>query len=155
MKRDKRKQLQNCGRDQEAGMARGFCLSEEAALGFEAQDLWRRTAMWRRLLQPFRVQSGATVSPMMRKKSLYPDITGSFFKASRQSWIQQRTGTCVIKGQASEIAACPPGSPICRHPSALLSAFHLLSLPPVSKPSLPVHAYASCCIVLALSRVFF
>ena len=50
-------------------MARGFSLFEEAMLVFEAQDL-NVEQYTRRLQQPFRMQSRATMSSMMRKKEL-------------------------------------------------------------------------------------
>ena len=64
-------------------MARGFCLSEEAALVSEAQDLdmeWymKVVAAVQNAVRCYRVI-------MMRKKSHYPDITGPFFKESRQN----------------------------------------------------------------------
>ena len=61
--------------------ARGFSLFEEALLAFEAQDL---NAEWYTVVvQPFRLQSSATMSSMRRKKSYYSDITGSFLVKGR------------------------------------------------------------------------
>ena len=61
-----------------------------------------------------------------KKKSFYPDITGSFFKESRQSWIQQRTGTCVINVRREWNCSLPSVS-YCRR-SFSSAVFHLLSL---------------------------
>ena len=60
-------------------MARGCSLFVEALLVFEAQDL----NTMRRWKQLFRMQSSAMVSPMTKKKSYRPDITGSFFQEGR------------------------------------------------------------------------
>ena len=51
-------------------MARGFSLLEEALLVFEAQDL--NVKWYTKVAEPFRMQSSATVSSMMRKKELLP-----------------------------------------------------------------------------------
>ena len=42
------------------------------------------------------MQSAATVSSVMREKSYYPDVTGSFSQESRYSWTQQGTRACAI-----------------------------------------------------------
>jgi len=61
-------------------MARGCSLFEEALLHFEPQNL----SSTQSLQQPFKMQSSAIMSSMTsKKKSYYPDITGSFFQEDR------------------------------------------------------------------------
>ena len=64
-------------------MARGFSLFEEALLVFEAQDpnvepYTKVTTAIQNAIQCYRVI-------YERKKSYYPDITGSFFQEGRQN----------------------------------------------------------------------
>ena len=63
-------------------MARGFYLSEEAALVSEAQD--SDVERYMKVVAAVQNSVGCYRVIMMRKKSHYPDITGPFFKESRQ-----------------------------------------------------------------------
>ena len=64
-------------------MAKGFCLSEEAALVSEAQNSDMERYM--KVVAAVPNVVGCYRVIMMRKKSHYPDITGPFFKESRQN----------------------------------------------------------------------
>ena len=133
----------------DAGNGRGLSLLEEPLL-----VLRHRTRTWngtRRSQQPFRVQSSAAVSPVMRKKELLPGhrwIVFFFKRVDRIEFSKEPNPVPTTSG-VSEIAACPP-SPVADDPSAPLS--------PISSPSSvsnssclftrcqPLHS--SCCSVL-------
>ena len=105
-------------------MARGFSLSEEALLVFEAQDpsiehYTKFAAVIQNTIQCYHVIYN-------EKNSYYPDITGSFFKRVDRIESSKEPKPVPSTSGMSEIAACPP-SPIADDPSALPS--------PTSSPS--------------------
>lgn len=73
-------------------MARGCSLFEEAPLHFWATRTW---IVHKSLQQPFKMQTSATMSSMMRKKEA--GITGLFFQEDRYVELNSATHrTCVI-----------------------------------------------------------
>ena len=112
-------------------MARGFSLFEEALLVFEVQD--SNVERYMKVQQPFRMQSSATVSSMMRKKELLSRHHWIiFFKRVDRIESSKEPEPVPSTSGVSEIAACSP-SPIADDPSAL----HLPPClpPPVSNSS--------------------
>ena len=109
-------------------MARGFSLCEEALLVFEAQgpNVERYTkvaAAVQNAIQCYRVIYDE------KKKSCYPDTTGSFFKRVDRTESSKEPEPVPSTSGVSEIAACPPSS-TADHPSALPSP---TSSPPSSQ----------------------
>ena len=82
MKRDKweKKQLK-MGRFTTQKVARGFSLFEEALLIFETQDPYVEWLM--KVNSAFRMQSSATMSPMMTKNELLPSYHLFFKRVDR------------------------------------------------------------------------
>ena len=90
------------------------------------------------------MQSSATLPSMMRQKSYYPEISGSFFQEGRQNWIQQRTRILPSTSGVSETAFFSPS------PIADLQLYHLPPplLSPISNSSCLFTWYQPCCTVL-------
>ena len=77
-------------------MARGFSLLEEGVFLRHRTRTWNST---QRLQQPFRMQSSATLSSMMRKKkrsATQTSLDGFYKRVDRNESTKEGTRTCAI-----------------------------------------------------------